>query len=395
MKVSKALGVSLIVFINACALILVTLVGFEFCLENPEESYVHLYQTSYYDDPQKGNPYWSFAIQHIHPYYIFSLPWKKKDITSVNNNVASLAEDGFRKVKIKEGENKKIIFLGGSVAFGHYATSNKQTIGALLNKELPIQVVNRNAPSWNSHQEAIALYKYKDIENVVASISLYLANDISIICRERDVLMGEEPIDSPENWKILDKKKIKVRPSKPFSPLLSLKSLAYKIFPNIYTNLSKNKKEKRKHQDSVLKNCYENNLETVVAESFLFNQKQMSKMAKAYNFRHYLFIQPFFSQHIESGGYDKYSEQDISFVKKVIKYVVNSSYCKNNLCLDLSSAFDDRGLWMKKYNGEDDAVISKWLDSGIFKDEVHLNDKGNKIIAGKIIGVLKQKLILD
>ena len=78
---------------------------------------------------------------------MFSLPWQKKDEIK-EKSIVSLNNDGFRNIRGSLSKNQQLIFLGGSV-FEIYL---KQ-----LNN---FEVVNRNAPSWNSHQEAVALFKY-------------------------------------------------------------------------------------------------------------------------------------------------------------------------------------------------------------------------------------------
>ena len=47
-----------------------------------------------------------------------------------------------------------------------------------------MNVINRNAPSWNSHQELVSLAKYST--NYEISISFTLSNDISAACYENN-----------------------------------------------------------------------------------------------------------------------------------------------------------------------------------------------------------------
>ena len=387
----RVFGVSTIIVINLLLATLVGLIFLEFYTENPDDNRIHLYQTEYYNPPQLGDPYWSIVIKKIHPYYIFSTPYKKSDIAVINddngtNSVVSLDNEGFRKINNNERKVKKVLMLGGSVAFGHFSSSNDKTIGAILNKNLPYQVVNRNAPSWNSHQESIALYKYRDLENVEASVSLSLANDLGIYCDER--LSGDsyDPIDSPESWTSL--LSATSASSGPFSMWLTLKSLSYKLFPNIYTNLSVSKGESLKYEDKPPFYKYCDNHVEVIADSFLFNQKQMSQIAKSYGFKHFLVIQPMYSLHQEADKFNKLSENDISFLKNVVNYVMNSDYCNNNPCLDLSAVFDNGNYFMHTYTGSNIKEVDDWLHKGVFKDEVHLNDRGNKIISERISSFL-------
>ena len=382
----RVFGVATIIVINLLLVTLVGLIFLEFNTENPDDNAIYLYQTEYYKPPQLGNPYWSFRVKKIHPYYIFSLPYKKSDIEAINNSVVSLNNEGFRKINNNERQLKKVLILGGSFSYGTYAKSNDTTIGAMLNKNLPYQVVNRNAPSWNSHQESIALYKYKELENVEASVSLSLANDLGIYCTER--LSGDagDPVDSPESWtSLLSIQDKQVAKKEPFSIWLKIKSLSYKLFPNIYTNLSVYKGETLKYEDKspFYKYCNNKHVE-IIADSFLFNQKQMSQVAKSYGFKHFLVIQPMYSLHQEADKFNKISENDIYFVKNVIKNIMNSDYCNNNPCLDLSAVFDNGNYYMHTYTGNSIKEVDDWLHNGIFMDEVHINDRGNKVISDRV-----------
>jgi hypothetical protein len=69
----------------------------------------------------------------------------------------------------------------------------------LLSRDSGIGFVNRNAPSWNSHQELVALAKYPGSYQV--SLSYSLANDIARYCQlsnGKDYVLGE-----PESFAIL------------------------------------------------------------------------------------------------------------------------------------------------------------------------------------------------
>ena len=105
-------------------------------------------------------PYDLFRVQHLHPYFLFSLPWREEDRLAANNAHVTVDESGFRQNPFSAGMNKKGLLLGGSTAFGYGSSSNETTIAAMLSKKSGVGFVNRNAPSWNSHQEIIALAKY-------------------------------------------------------------------------------------------------------------------------------------------------------------------------------------------------------------------------------------------
>ena len=49
-----------------------------------------LIKTDYYGSNLKDDPYENFTIQHLHPYYLFSLPWRKNDILSAYRTASIL-----------------------------------------------------------------------------------------------------------------------------------------------------------------------------------------------------------------------------------------------------------------------------------------------------------------
>lgn len=111
---------------------------------------IPLHKTNYYGSLRERDPYQMFYIEHLHPYYLFSAPWLKKDRYAANNDTVNRA--GFRDNPSFEPNKTTGVFLGGSAAFGQYATSNDMTIAAQLSRLGDLKFINLNAPSWNSHQ---------------------------------------------------------------------------------------------------------------------------------------------------------------------------------------------------------------------------------------------------
>jgi hypothetical protein len=402
MNLTKIIGVGLISIIFISCIILGGLFTSEMILKYNKLKItgkgINLHQTKYYGKELNRDPYEDFSIQHIHPYYMFSLPWQKKDEIE-EKSIVSLNNDGFRNISGDLSKNRQLIFLGGSVAFGHFSTSDLATIGSYLNNLISLDVVNRNAPSWNSHQEAIALFKYDQLDQVSASVSLTLANDISVICRERDINNSREKLDFPESWKALSDKVNDIRKPKE-SFLKKIKFLARtKIIPNTYPHLHKMKvkifgneaiselvikTDKEQSLKSTFARCNANHIDKV-ANSFLSNQIRMSKVAESYGFKHFVIIQPSSMLHAEA-SVEEHMLSEVGFRKSVIKSIIDSQYCLDNPCLDLSTVFDNKGFYLGEYGNirRNQALREKWFESGIFTDYSHLNDKGNKIIAEHI-----------
>lgn len=128
-------------------------------IEDRDEGAFALHSSGYYAQNYDDNPYRRFSIQHLHPFYMFSLPWTEEAITAVNNEVASLEPNGFR-VSISNDAERQAVVLGGSTAFGVYATDDDATLVSVLNKsQSGHNFHNRGVPSWNSHQELVSFTK--------------------------------------------------------------------------------------------------------------------------------------------------------------------------------------------------------------------------------------------
>jgi len=366
-----------------------SLVAFEWSLDRDKKAQLHLHETKYYGNTLNSDPYKDFVVQYIHPYYMFSLPWQDEERNLSNNKFVYINNNGFR--NIEGHNNRKILILGGSTAFGHFSTGNETTIGAYLNDLSPLGVVNRNAPSWNSHQEAVALFKYELLDEVDFSISLSLNNDMSIICYERDI-GNNKALDFPESWSRLNSLVDDIRSvAKPNNSNL-IKTFTLKVFPNSYHFLASLKKDLRNKEiisKAAFGSCSLTDADKV-AGSFLSNQKRMSKIAKSYGFKHILIIQPMHITHNTALIPKILKDNEAKFKRNVIEKIMNSQYCIDNRCVDFSNLFDNKGFFLKQYGSisTDSILREKWFDSGIFVDNGHFNDRGNKIVANYINKIL-------
>ena len=324
----------------------------------------YLVDDGYYNnDAIHQDPYSSYTIQYLHPYYMFSLPWRTQDRTNLTDKVVTINSDGFRDNPSNNIEyDKAAILLGGSTAFGHFSSSDDTTIASVLSRTLQLNVVNRNAPSWNSHQELVALAKYFDEYSL--SISFTLSNDIGVACGENNRWDdGLRYLDSPESYITLQQKVNDIRgaiENTSSDGNSYVKGVLSNIFPETYHLLWLIKKSYMPSEENLDSLC--SNVEPrEIALSFLRNQGAMNELSAARSARHIVVLQPHVSL-IDSDAYDH------SLRNFVYNIVMESDYCARNTCIDMRDTptiITPNAL----YNGSN-------IETAIFADNVHLLDKG-------------------
>ena len=320
----------------------------------------------YKNDSIKQDPYAKYTVQHLHPYYVFSLPWRTLDRANLVDNVVRINSDGFRNNPSNNVTyNRTAILLGGSTAFGHFSSSDETTIASVLSRTLELNVVNRNAPSWNSHQELVALAKYFDKYSL--SISFTLINDISVACAENNSWDdGLTYLDAPESYIKLQRKVNNIRGEiNSNAEGRSLKSLIKSLFPETYELLWLVKESYKPLQNQypfkMVKFWCSNVEPQDIALSFLRNQRAINELSSARKAQHVVVLQPHISL-IDSHAYD------YSLRNSVYDIVMNSQYCATNICIDMRNT--RRSVTVDElYNGNN-------ITTALFADRAHLTDRG-------------------
>ena len=151
-KIVVAIFGYLIIGVVAIPLLLLTgALGFERYLTYSSRSD----KTASFSSSQLAYAYRPFSIQYINPFYLFFFPFNEEERVALSNSTVSLTADGYRGDGPSARGDRKLGFLiGGSTAFGYYASNNDQTISAWLNREQSTyHFVNAGVPSFNSNQE--------------------------------------------------------------------------------------------------------------------------------------------------------------------------------------------------------------------------------------------------
>ena len=212
------------------------------------------------------------------------------------------------------------------------------------------------------------------------------------MCLERDFNNSDEALDFPESWIKVSALVDDIRGDAKETDKNTFKLFLRGTFPNAYrylASLDNNISNKEAVSSKVFGNCALNDADKVV-NSFLSNQKLMTKVADAYGFKHLLFIQPMHITHKRVSIAEGRTKEEQNFKLQVIKKIMESEYCKHNICRDFSNLFDDSGLFLEQYVhiSENSLLRERWFNSGVFVDNGHFNDKGNEIVAEHIKQVM-------
>jgi len=403
---ARIVGIFIISILNIALLAVGSLFLMEWSgLSHRMDRALKLHETAYYGRTAlDSDPYRAFVVQHLHPYFLFSLPWRPADRAAANNAVASVDETGFR-VSVPSDSPRAGLVVGGSTAFGHYSSSDATTLASVLTGETGIRFHNRAAPSWNSHQEFLALAK-SDIAYSV-SVSFSLANDMSLFCEfgaQSGVPDQVESFDRLESY-FNDIRGTALTPAAaPFSFGVSdLKQALHRYAPKTASVLIKLKSRAAPAPRLVADDvgaggplaadyCGGERGAQQVAASFLKNQSLMRMISQARNADHWLVIQPIYELHpgvnlIISDRAARYGQETaiarVAFRKRVVDIVMTSAVCKDK-CVDLSTAFSDTPTDDLIY----DELRPETYATALFADNVHLTDAGVR----RAVDLLKARL---
>jgi len=327
-----------------------------------------IHHSAYYGQPLDGNPYEAFAIQHLHPFYMFSLPWTAKDIAEANTAIISLNARGFRN-SFSNGAARRGVILGGSTAFGSHASSDDTTLASALNRlQTNYDFLNYGVPSWNSHQETVAYTKIPFETDFV--IAFTGANDFSIAahyCRKG----YDFPLGSPESFEYLAAITDDIRGERKDGGFLS------GLFPRTQKKVSK-LLAKISGPEIGRPDCHADILGA--ADAFIANQRVVRDLAVARGGTYLMVLQP----HIDFLKTPDEKRIEAAKLRRAFyRYVAESEFCRTSNCLDLSRMFDGtEPLYVNE--------TPKNPNKAIFADKVHLTDHGYALVAERLNLVIRR-----
>lgn len=148
--------------------------------------------------------YAPFMSESLHPQYVFFFPLAERERLAIGNAVCSIDAHGFREPGIDRANGRKLAFLvGGSVAFGLFASSNDTTITSHLNRlQQEYFFVNAGVPGFTSTQELVRLTFELADQKPALVVVLDGWNDLTL-AREPAWIEQKIPAGTPEAFPAL------------------------------------------------------------------------------------------------------------------------------------------------------------------------------------------------
>lgn len=324
--------------------------------------------------------YAAFSTQYLHPLYFFStIPLDPEKLEDMNNPVCSVDHSGFRGGGPKNAGGRKLAFLlGGSGAFSYGCSSNDATITGQLNvMQETYYFVNAGVPGWNTTQEFSRLaYELIDL-----SPSLVVAYDgFNDASHHLQCLGTSMPFGTLDNFGMLADRIEDIR-HKPFLQL-NTRELRFRLLPRTIEYLDRKFSRHATTDTSPLVHhvltSEERTHAALTARGYLSMIRLMQDLCTQRGCRFMAVWQPsfFLHDHVSTEGLRAMKYQKNARFAAFLKEVRSSAVAS------LSPKIYDFGDLFDPYF----ALVAP---GEVFVDYVHLNDRGNQIVAAELIKLLE------
>ena len=316
--------------------------------------------------------YAPFNVQHLNPQYLFFFPLDPAERVALGNDICSVDSAGFREPGPAHAAGRKLaFFLGGSAAFGHYASSNRTTITSYLNgMQDEFFFVNAGVPSWNSTQELFRL-AFEILDYHPALVVAYDgANDVALIKPANSRTKTGYPAGTPESFEALENlvDDILADAARP-APV----SLLSTLLPELTERLRRFRQlpEAQEPVAALPKSV----LDAAVSR-YLRNQTRMHDLAVAAGARFISIFQPIAGLHRAVDP--RFDPHD--FLPTAVRFhrSVVDQWPRSLEFHDFGNVFDQHFTSVP-------VAIDDISDETVFVDQVHLYDPGNEIIAMHVL----------
>jgi hypothetical protein len=337
--------------------------------------------------------YHPFMVKHLHPHYLFFFPLDPKEQVKIGNEVCSIVPGGFRAAGPERAGDRKLSFIiGGSTAFGLWASSNEVTIAGHLNaSQGEFFHIDTGVPSWNSTQNLFRLTNELLTHRPKRVIDFEWSNDLRLA--QKHYLKGYGfPPGTPECFdqlksamdEIVERPEDLKRPSwhSVFFPNLTGLVARWRLAASREagddgTEKARFKKVKLagRPQPALPEHVLDE-----VAERLAWNFRIMHQICLANGAEFFAVLHPVASMHKscpEDWGerFVEYDRKDFPYVRDRLLALLPEDFP----IIDLSACFDGRfaalPIRVRDADPKDDTIMM---------DSVHLSDRGNAIVAEEI-----------
>jgi lysophospholipase L1-like esterase len=322
--------------------------------------------------------YIPFAVQHLHPVYLFFFPFEPGARAALSNDVVHLDAEGFRGGGPARADGRALGFLvGGSTAFGHFASSDDATISGQLNRlQADAFVVNAGVPSWNSTQELVRLADQLLAHRPALIVSFDGANDVQIAI-EHHALGLDLPPGIPESFHRLSEQVDDIR-AEP-API----RLSERLFPRLAAALRERLSDSPARRGPPIPEAKLGE----AARRYVWNLGLMRDLAESRGARFVPIFQPVLWLHEHAreedfGAGGAFAGDYRRFHRRVLEEAARAGLG----LVDFSRLFDAHFDPVPSF---DRAGTRDLTDADIFLDAVHVSDAGNRIVAQAILEVLR------
>jgi hypothetical protein len=307
--------------------------------------------------------YAPFITESLHPQYLFFFPQTAAQRQAIGNATCSIDAHGFREPGIESARGRKLAFLvGGSVAFGLFASSNDATITAHLNRlQNEYFFVNAGVPGFNSTQELVRLTVELADHHPALVVALDGWNDLTL-ARERKFIEQQIPPGTPEAFPTLQ-----ALVETAHAPWRTL--FPGKLFPEISLRLGTNEADDEPQVPEARV--------AAAANRYSLNRERMSDVSRAVGARFISVFQPFagLHQNVPRAFADADPSAELFHKLAAAKPSSVEAY-------DMSNVFDQ---FFAKVPVNDPSIE----DDTIFVDNDHLYDPGNQIVARQLVKLIQ------
>jgi hypothetical protein len=356
-------GVVVVVMLWLAATVSLALVAVEMLLQQ-RSAYLEARDTRRYSVLARA--YAPFMTESLHPQYLFFFPPTATERLAIGNSTCRIDRHGFREPGVEQAGGRRVAFLvGGSVAFGLFASADNATITSYLNRlQQDYFFVNAGVPGFNSTQELVRLtVELADYQPALV-VALDGWNDLTL-AREPDWIERGIPAGTPEAFPALEEQVAAAQ-----SPWRDV--LPEKWFPEISLRLAPRQDEEQAPPVPAAR------LNDAV-ERYTINHERMAAVSRSIGARFISVFQPLASLHRNIEAHRREEDPAAELFHQKVREKLSAAVEFH----DMSRVFD-------AFFPVVPIGVPEIDDQTIFVDNGHLYDPGNEIVARELLKLIQR-----